>query len=113
MSTRTDICARKHSGNPESAAANRSGDRSAQCERVWKLIYAHGSYGATAHEIAAELRTEVNCISGRFSQLKAAGLIVRVLDGLGNPVRRETVSGCFAGVYKVVGAQRVEQLSLL
>ncbi len=81
-----DVCERKHGGNAQSAAANRKNlqHRAAQRKAVFEAIKgASGNSadlvpGLTCRELAESWGVGMNCISGRFSELKAAGLIKKI-----------------------------------
>ena len=69
-----DICQNRHRDNAESIAVNpaiavKFTDRSI----VYDIIQA--SKGVTSKEIARQMGRRLNCISGRISELKRAGLI--------------------------------------
>ena len=69
-----DICQNRHQGNSESMAANpasvvKQRDRS----KVYEIIKL--SSGITSKEIAEQMKRRLNCISGRISELKQAGLV--------------------------------------
>jgi len=68
-----DICERKHGGNAESIEANARADkRQGQRDVIATLTNAR----LTSKEIAIKLGKPLNCISGRCSELKMAGVIV-------------------------------------
>ncbi|MEI7850640.1 MAG: hypothetical protein WCH86_02295 [Kiritimatiellales bacterium] len=75
-----DPCKRKHGGNAQSVAANRKNlqHRAAQRKAVFDAISAAGGDGLTCRELAERMNVGMNCISGRFSELKAAGWIKKV-----------------------------------
>ena len=76
MSNPKDICANRHKGNAESVAANPQGFRKRTSRNdVW--VACHRSAGATCRELADEWGVGMNQISGRFSELKKAGMIYR------------------------------------
>lgn len=89
-----DICANRHGGNPQSKAANcRVGYTKAEQRRhVLTFIQVRGALGATTDEVAAGMGKPPNAVSGRLTELKAAGLIVKCGT-------RRTRSGCSAGVF--------------
>lgn len=77
-----DITANKHKGNAQSKAAYEriaEGLSDARAE-VLCVIGRAGSQGMTCKEAAAELGVGMNVISGRFSELKAWGHIVKTGD---------------------------------
>jgi len=70
-----DICRNRHSGNANSIRVNPSAafkkrDRS----KVYETIKRCGT-GITSKEIAKLMDRRLNCISGRISELKQAGLV--------------------------------------
>ncbi len=71
-----DICARRHRGNPESAAANPSRGTKAET-RLLVLEQLRRNGPMTSKELAAAMGTRINCISGRLSELAVAGEIER------------------------------------
>ena len=94
-----DICAGRHQGNAESEAAFQDllPTLTRQRHTIFKLIHQSGGAGLTVHEAAAALEKTPNAVSGRFTELKAAGLIIK--HG-----RRATPTGSSAGVYRVASA---------
>lgn len=74
-----DICAAKHGGNAESVEANRRNTmhRAKQQRDILEYVKASGSYGITCKEAALHMGCHMNAISGRFTELCAAGLIKR------------------------------------
>lgn len=74
-----DICANRSRHNPESAAANRKvhGSKEAQRERVYRIVAARGYDGATCDEVAAAMGVAPNQISGRISELKIMGRLLK------------------------------------
>jgi hypothetical protein len=74
-----DICSRKHGGNIHSRAAN---ERAAPCKAtqraaVFMEVVASDDAGLTCRELASRWGVDMNQISGRFSELKAGGLIAQ------------------------------------
>lgn len=68
-----DICSSKHGGNAESVEANgRVDKRQGQRDVIATLTNAR----LTSKEIAVRLGKPLNCISGRLSELKMAGVIM-------------------------------------
>lgn len=89
-----DICAKRHRGNEQSAAAFQSVQRTRAetCAAVLAFIRSCGVNGATNKEIAAHFGKGINAVSGRRSELLADGLIVetdRRRDGCGVVVAPE------------------------
>lgn len=78
-----DVCARKHKGNAESAAANRRVNKQRDREKVFAACSLRG--GTTCRELATLLGVGMNQISGRFSELKRDNRIKRIgtRDGCG------------------------------
>jgi hypothetical protein len=76
-----DICRNRHRGNAESEAANtrleNSGAKSKQRARVLAAIQNAGVRGITCKELARKWGLDMNCISGRFSELKKDDLIIQ------------------------------------
>ena len=75
-----DVCERKHGGNAQSVLANRKNlqHRAAQRKAVFDAITEAGTSGLTCRDLADRWAVGMNCISGRFSELKAAGWIKKV-----------------------------------
>ena len=73
-----DICASRHRGNPESVAANPARARKGETQL---LILAHLRRNGplTVKELAQIMGTTSNCISGRLTELKCAGEVVKTL----------------------------------
>lgn len=74
-----DICSNRHLGNPESIAAHSRVAPSLLTDRarVLDAIRASGSRGLTAKEYADNENVQLNTISGRFTELKRDGRIVK------------------------------------
>lgn len=70
-----DICSNRHQGNEQSRRANPTAN-SKQRSRLAVLEVIREFGGATVKEIAAELDTLPNCISGRITELKRDGKII-------------------------------------
>src|SRR5208282_5232738 len=70
----TDICSGKHRGNDESRSANRRSlsSRGADRDMVLSLIMERPR---TMKEIAVVMGRQLNCVSGRASELKKLGCI--------------------------------------
>lgn len=75
-----DICTNRHLGNEESVAAfdRMAASLSTARSKVLSAIAHAGTYGITAKELASSWNVGLNCISGRFSELKKASLILKV-----------------------------------
>ena len=91
---RRDPCAKRHGGNPESAAAwehksNADSDRA----QVLALVMAAGTYGLTLDEACARLERAPNQLSGRVTELLQADKIMR------SGRKRKTRAGSTAAVY--------------
>jgi predicted transcriptional regulator len=82
-----DVCANKHKGNAESKEANAkaSSGKLQMREYVLLNIEKAGDYGLTCKELADKWGVGMNTISGRWTELKAAGLIEQIgrRDGCG------------------------------
>ena len=73
-----DICQNRHKGNTNSARVNPSAAfKKRDRAKVYEII--KRSFGITSKEIAELMHRRLNCISGRISELKQAGLVV--VDG--------------------------------
>lgn len=75
-----DICAGRHGGNPQSVAAHEKIAETLPAVRaeVYGMITLAGASGLTADELSAKTGIPVNALSGRFTELKADGLIHKV-----------------------------------
>jgi predicted ArsR family transcriptional regulator len=85
----------RHGMDPESHAAWLAGVKPTLSQRrraVLAAIAAHHERGLTCDELAVQWGVSPNQISGRFTELKARGLI-------GVFERRRTVHGCTAKAY--------------
>lgn len=89
-----DICQNRHRGNAQSVAAQRRShpQQANQRAEVLRRIRNSGTVGMTCEEIADGMGVSVNRISGRISELKLAGAIVRTGT-------RPTRTGSPAAVY--------------
>lgn len=86
-----DATEARHRGAQESVAANRRlgpGRKARQRDRVHRAIREAGLDGLTCRELADLWACASNEISGRFTELKAAGRITRLTDPVGRPIRR-------------------------
>jgi len=94
MTQETDICRNRHRGNPESEAAFKSIVAGLPFMRAEVLLRIHKAdlAGLTVHELAEQLGTTPNTVSGRLTELKKEGRIRKV--GM-----RPTPSGSRAAVY--------------
>lgn len=90
----TDITARKHGGNPESAAAHRkiAESKAESRNRVLAFAVSRGALGITTDEVAEHFNVPPNAVSGRISELKVLGKLIPT------DRRRPTRSGCSARV---------------
>ena len=107
----SDVCARRHRGNPESRAANARVHRAKyECRTaVYAWILEQGSAGATCEEVSRALGMRYTTALGRISELKADGWLVPAGR------TRKTSTGATAGVLRAVSAaerDRRSQLSL-
>lgn len=89
-----DICSKKHKGNANSKAANKTASKAKLFLRqeVYELIF-WSTNGLSCEELALMLSRPVHSISGRISELKAEGEIVEVSE-------RKSRFGVPCGVYK-------------
>lgn len=72
-----DPSSRKHGGNPQSVDAH---ERVKPAKReTWARIleYVRSKGSATSKEYAAAIGVDLNCVSGRFSELLGMGALVR------------------------------------
>lgn len=72
-----DPCERKHGGNELSKIAHSKVVHSKQetYKKIIALLRARGEYGCTSKEIAAAMGKQLNCISGRCSEIRAMGWV--------------------------------------
>jgi hypothetical protein len=91
-----DVTSHRHGGNTESVKAHRMTEKARMRNRVYDFALRCGEYGITTDEIADMFCSTPNAISGRLTELKALGLLVRT-DRC-----RPTRSGCSARVFKAV-----------
>lgn len=73
----SDICAARHRHSPESVDANAGVEKIRDQATVLYLVRAAGPRGRTSKEIAREMGRGLNCISGRLTELKVSGAVVR------------------------------------
>lgn len=75
----TDVCRSRHGGNPESEFAFLDLCNTLPRQRAEVLSAIRGvAGGITCKELAAEWEVGMNEISGRFTELKRAGLISKI-----------------------------------
>jgi len=99
-----DICQNRHKGNVNSkrvnpTAAFKKRDRT----KVYEII--KRSSGITSKEIAEIMHRRLNCISGRISELKQAGLVI--------VIGRRGDCGILHDRNDFVSSQNYEQLNLI
>ena len=72
-----DPSARKHKVSPTSVEAHEKVRPSKEhvYKRIMGLLNARAEFGATSKEIAAAFGVQLNCLSGRCSELKTMGWI--------------------------------------
>lgn len=89
-----DITARKHGGNQNSVAANERAEPTKDSDRaaIVSWLRTQGLGGGTSKEYAAATGRQLNCLSGRFSELLRDGKI-----------HRTTMSRDGAAVYVLAG----------
>jgi hypothetical protein len=94
-----DPCARRHGGNAESVAAHESikPTKAQQRQAVYDVIHAKGIRGATLDEVCIALGRPANALSGRVTELVAAGSVRRTTR------KRMTRAGRPAAVLVSVG----------
>ena len=83
----------------ESLEALTSGDKVRMQSLVFQCIDACRERGAIVDEVSAALGADVRQVAPRVHELWKTGLLLKVIDADGEPVRRETRFGCFARVY--------------
>jgi hypothetical protein len=83
----------------ESLEAFASGDKQRMCRFVFEYFRSCHQHGSTADEACAALSLNPNQVAPRIFDLWQAGLLLKVVDTDGRPVRRETRLGCSARVY--------------
>lgn len=93
-----DICSGRHRGAPTSRLAqlDRVAHAAQQRARVHQAILEAGAAGLIVDELSARWSVPPNSISGRFSELKAGGLL-RIVE------LRRTRAGSSAMAYAAVG----------
>jgi hypothetical protein len=85
-----DICENRHGGNNESREAFQTtpaSRRSEQCATITDYVRSCGSTGSTCEEAEEALSMHRSSCSARFSELKAAGVLIRTA------MQRRTRSG--------------------
>ena len=103
--TTYDICANRHGGNPESAAANERTQKERDRKRVlWAIVNA-GARGATCDELERTLTLKHQTCSARCSELLRDGMISRAVKDDGSHVKRQTATGSWAAVLFFAPAQ--------
>jgi predicted ArsR family transcriptional regulator len=88
-----DICANRHGGTETSVAANLRVEKSTDRALVLSLLRLSPA-GKTLDEVSAVLGRPPNQLSGRFTELVAAGQISKTDE------RRNTRTGASAAVYQ-------------
>ena len=94
-----DICANRHGGNEQSAAAHKraAGHKCRDLVDVLERMRAAGpALGLTSREYCAATGRAMHQISGRFSDAKRLGCARVLRDGSDRPVTR---AGCAALVF--------------
>jgi hypothetical protein len=100
--------------NPQSLEAWASGNKEATRWKVYRHVCGCCRQGgATLDETSQKLGVMPNQISGRFGELVDAGLIIPLLDADGKQVRRQTRTGCWAGVYVASPSREASEPELL
>lgn len=74
-----DVTRRKHKDNPQSNEAFEKVKHTKEdtYKKIMDLLAGRGSFGATSKEIAAAFGVQLNCLSGRCSELLAMSWIRR------------------------------------
>ena len=82
ISMNTDITQRRHGGNVQSELAFEEANLSGRLQRdrleVLNAVRLAGTYGITCKELAHEWGVGMNHVSGRFTELKKEGKIVKI-----------------------------------
>jgi len=93
---RHDITENRHRGNPESVKAHKriAPTKESSRQKVYEYALSCGERGVTTDEVAARFDTTPNAISGRLTELKVLGLLVKTDQC------RKTQSGCSARVFR-------------
>ena len=96
--TEIDITANRHGGNTESVKAHNriASVKASSRQKVYEYALSRGLVGVTTDEVAEEFEVSPNAISGRLTELKALGLLVKT------DICRKTFSGCSARVFRAV-----------
>lgn len=84
-----DICINKHKLNEQSRQANRQVKKQRDKNTILKFINDNGT--GYSKQLAKFMGKGLNCISGRFSELKEENIIEPALDKDGNEF---TIDGC-------------------
>jgi predicted transcriptional regulator len=87
-----DICRSRHKGNEQSITANQATNKARDRARI--LEYLKTQTDATCEETSLATGISYQTCSGRFSELKAAGLIIP-------GEKRKTTSNCTARAWKI------------
>lgn len=105
-----DPCAGKHGGAETSVAAWDAAAPHAEsdCQQVLNWLGTCATLGLTADEFAIAVGKPLNAVSGRFSQLKARGLIVARAKNDGQD-KRATRTGSLAQAYVLAAADTRRQ----
>jgi hypothetical protein len=96
-----DITANRHGGNSESVKAHKriSSIKSSTRQKIYEYALSRGLVGVTTDEVAEQFETSPNAVSGRLTELKALGLLVKT------EICRKTQSGCSARVFRATNQQ--------
>jgi len=93
-----DVCGRKHGGNPQSVAAWEVAQLTAEATRACVLALIRDSpRGLTLDELCVLMNRDPNQLSGRCTELGAAGAIERSGE------KRRTRAGVLAAVWVATG----------
>lgn len=68
-----DICQNRHKNNPQSVEVNKTIDKAAWRQKI--CAYAETVKDFTLNEMCRHFGKEKNCLSGRLSEMKMAGLL--------------------------------------
>jgi hypothetical protein len=93
-----DVTENRHGGNTESVKAHKriAPSKESVRQKIYAYALSRGLVGVTTDEVAEQFSTTPNAISGRMTELKALGLLVKT------EICRKTQSGCSARVFRAI-----------
>lgn len=101
MSTKPDICRRKHGGNPNSEAANERAQKKRDGDRILAFLRFRGPL--TCETIALEMKLPYTAVSARLSEMKRDGYV----EETGKT--RATTHGRQAAIIRAVPAEVLDK----